>query len=228
VSQVLKALEAVEKKKDKGNQKKKAVEFPPHTKKVRVLPPKEEKHLSRLKSLLIYKGDWMVWLLSGLFVVSLAFFLNGLQSFKPSQNGIDMPIPDAAVATVSVEAPSAIVHIAEEKIPEIVQTAIPEAPREVVITPALATLQKPVFVSESEMRYTIQLVTYRYESRAKREVEKLKQNGFSAFVMQRGKYFQVCVDRFRDREAARAKLDKIMTGGLEQTYHDAFVRVLTS
>lgn len=69
--------------------------------------------------------------------------------------------------------------------------------------------------------YTVQLVTYKLEAQAQREIERLKTSGRNGFVIPSGRYYQVCADRFQTRGEAASALKRLR---LENRYHDAFVR----
>ena len=69
--------------------------------------------------------------------------------------------------------------------------------------------------------YTIQLVTYGSEVQALREIERLKTQGFSGFVIPSGRYFQVCVNYFDNKDLAKGAFKRLRENG---RYPGAFVR----
>ena len=72
--------------------------------------------------------------------------------------------------------------------------------------------------------YTIQLVTYESSERAQVEAERLKANGFSAFIVRNGKYHEVCIEKFETRAPALNRLSEIRSSSGADFYPDAFVR----
>lgn len=72
--------------------------------------------------------------------------------------------------------------------------------------------------------YTIQLITYRNEEPAKREVESLRKKKHEAFVVRSGDYYQVCIDLFESKELALQKLIQLRKEKYYETYPGAFVK----
>lgn len=79
-----------------------------------------------------------------------------------------------------------------------------------------------------EGKYTVQLITYVGKPRASEEVEKLNKLGYSAFIIPSGKHHQVCINRFKSKEAANDFLGSARKDGLLKTYPGAYVRVSNS
>ena len=73
----------------------------------------------------------------------------------------------------------------------------------------------------NDAKYTIQVVTALQKSLAEKEIEKLGKKGFQAFVVNRGKFFEVCVGAFQTVDGAKPVLSRFKTEG---PYTDAFVR----
>jgi len=73
-------------------------------------------------------------------------------------------------------------------------------------------------------KYTIQVITFLSQRRADEEVKKLKEKGYSSFIIPGGRFFQVCVDRFENMSEAREKLIQLRAGRLAPS--DAFIRPL--
>ena len=67
--------------------------------------------------------------------------------------------------------------------------------------------------------YTIQLVTHVNENVAKKEMLSLKNKGYKPFVIPSGKYIQVCVGSYPEKEDAIQSLKKF-----KNMYGDCFVR----
>ncbi len=79
-------------------------------------------------------------------------------------------------------------------------------------------------VEKIEKFFTIQLVTYRQEKKAKQEIERLAQKGHKAFVIPSGKFYQVCVDTFAQKREALQKLVELKADGFQKMYQGAYVR----
>jgi len=79
-------------------------------------------------------------------------------------------------------------------------------------------------VSVNAPYYTIQLATFSKQETAHREVDNLASKGYEGFVRENGRFFEVCVFRFKERQLARKKLDDLMRFGFRDTYRDAFVK----
>ncbi len=75
-------------------------------------------------------------------------------------------------------------------------------------------------------KYTLQLVTYVAESRAQKEVERLKSIGLAAFILPVGIKFQVCAFGFESFKEAKEKLTTLKKEGFVPT--DAFIRPLNT
>lgn len=73
-------------------------------------------------------------------------------------------------------------------------------------------------------KYTIQLITFNSRKRAEEEVKRLKEKGFSGFIIPAGKFFQVCVDSFERMIDAKDKLLKLRQSGYAP--QDAYIRPL--
>ena len=69
--------------------------------------------------------------------------------------------------------------------------------------------------------WTVQIVTYTDQSRAREEVAKLRDEGLHPFIIPSGKYYQVCVNTFANRRAA---LKMLATFATDPQYFDAYVR----
>lgn len=73
-------------------------------------------------------------------------------------------------------------------------------------------------------KYTIQVITYTSQSRAREEVKKLTEKGYRSFVISGGKFHQVCVEAFEDMSTAREKLIQLRSQGFAPP--DAYIRPL--
>ncbi|MDP3920248.1 MAG: SPOR domain-containing protein [Candidatus Omnitrophota bacterium] len=76
--------------------------------------------------------------------------------------------------------------------------------------------------------FTVQLATYRHESRAAQEAKKLRRQGHEAMVVANGGYHQLCIERFSTEREAVMKLAELEALGFQKIYHDAFVRSINS
>lgn len=115
-------------------------------------------------------------------------------------------------------------------------TQVPVMPAESAVTENIvqpnAAASQPEAPSAApaaqEGKYTIQLITYVGQSRAAEEVEKLKKQGFSAFIIPSGKHHQVCINRFKSKESAAEFLQDSLKDSLRKTYPGAYVRMSNS
>ncbi len=67
--------------------------------------------------------------------------------------------------------------------------------------------------------YTIQVVTYRSEAQALKEVSRLQEKGYTAAIINRGKLYVICVGRFENRTGANGVMQ-----ALKKRYPDCFLR----
>ena len=70
-------------------------------------------------------------------------------------------------------------------------------------------------------QYTLQLVTYTNELLAKKEVDHLAKIGHESFVIPSGRFFQVCVNYYPSKSAARFALNGLH---IEGRYPGAYIR----
>lgn len=75
-----------------------------------------------------------------------------------------------------------------------------------------------------EGKYTIQLVTYKTQSQASQQLNKLKDKGFRGFTIPSGSFIQVCVNAFNDRNEAKRMLKELRSLGLAP--QDAYIRLM--
>lgn len=76
-------------------------------------------------------------------------------------------------------------------------------------TAAISTAPKfpePTLANTAKKPYTIQLVTYRNEDRALKEIAVLKARGLDARLIRRSGYFEICVGQYADRKEAQKDL----------------------
>jgi len=102
-----------------------------------------------------------------------------------------------------------------DKIPERVEIA-----EEVVLpAPEKKSLSSTITETLPAPKYTIQAATFRKEATAGQEIASLEKEGFTAFMAQKGDFFQVCVGKYVTAEEAEADLTKIKT-----KYNDGYLR----
>ena len=87
-------------------------------------------------------------------------------------------------------------------------------------TPILKTLESETLleaisedleiIDASDNRpYTIQVVAYKKENAAKKELDRLKREGHEEFVIPSNDWFQVCAGRYSNREASKKDLNTL-------------------
>jgi hypothetical protein len=75
--------------------------------------------------------------------------------------------------------------------------------------------------------YTVQLVAYQEEIRARQEVQKLVQGGLDVFVLDSGQFYVVCSGRFSSRDQATDWLFTLKNSTFQNgLYQDAFIRLV--
>ncbi len=67
--------------------------------------------------------------------------------------------------------------------------------------------------------YTIQVISFKSQKNADREITRLQNQGFEAFVIQSGEWRQICVGRYKDREDAASDIEI-----LQKRYPGAYLR----
>lgn len=70
-------------------------------------------------------------------------------------------------------------------------------------------------------KYTVQVATFKTETYAQKEAERLKKKGHLALIVPSGTYLTVCVGNFSEKQKARISLNQ-----LKETYRDCFIRRL--
>jgi hypothetical protein len=117
---------------------------------------------------------------------------------------------------------------APENSPSISQTTGSAGSTPPAVLPVTAvTIEPPKAVAgEAALngQYTIQVITFTNEQRAEQEVGRLKKSGYRAFIIPRGKYFQVCADAFQTVSEAKQKMSQLKQQGFAPS--DAYIRPL--
>lgn len=116
-------------------------------------------------------------------------------------------VPGVVTTSEAIQEPAAPVEKAEEP--------------QIVITEAKA-VETPAKQAALDGKYTIQVVTYVSEKQAERQIDHLKSKGYEAFVVPSGKYFQICVNAFSNKQSALSQLQALQVQKLAP--HDAYVR----
>lgn len=74
---------------------------------------------------------------------------------------------------------------------------------------------------ENQLRYTIQLASYKTKTFAQREADALKGKGLSPLILKKGDYIVLCVGMFENKENARPLLPE-----LSKRYKGCYIRRL--
>lgn len=130
------------------------------------------------------------------------------QGFRPAPAAEALPEVSHVMAAPVTEAPSS--KVAEASVSQVVPITVEELPKPV------AKVTKP------QGKYTIQHVTYVTRSAADREIQKLAQKGYNAFVIPSGKHLQVCIAAFQSQQEAARMLKQLRTQSLVSG--DSYVR----
>jgi cell division septation protein DedD len=170
------------------------------------------------KTFITLRLDQTIGLAFILLVVYVLTFSWGVEKGKKaSQEG--QVVRSVAAETLPVEsAPAVVASVAkvaaepaiEESVPKVVPITVPELPK-----------PEPL-AAKPEGKFTIQHVTYMTKSAADREIQKLAQKGYNAFVIPSGKHLQVCIAGFQSRPEAIRLLKQLRGQGLVSG--DAYVR----
>jgi cell division septation protein DedD len=120
-----------------------------------------------------------------------------------SQNSLDTPKEMVLVVHQNVPAESAGARGTQVSVQEKPETLLP-AP-------------DPVRKDD----FTVQLITYVSESMAAKEINRLKSKGHESFAIPSGRYFQVCVNYFKNKSQAKSFLRDLRSEG---RYPDAYIR----
>lgn len=75
--------------------------------------------------------------------------------------------------------------------------------------------------SEKKPCYTVQLASYKTNTTAQKEAQKLQEKGHTTLVINKGNYIILCVGNFADKETAKTKLSE-----LKKKYRDGIIRRL--
>lgn len=79
--------------------------------------------------------------------------------------------------------------------------------------------EKEIAPQEMDKPYTIQLISYAKEERAEKEKNKLLKKNIYTFIIQSGKWYQVCAGGYADIKEAKAALEEF-----SKDYKGCFIR----
>jgi hypothetical protein len=139
-------------------------------------------------------------ILAGCFV----FFLGVVRG-----RSLASPVPGVRQAPV-VQRP----QVAPQGVVRVTRVAVQPGAAKAAAAPAVRTPE-----ANAAKPYTIQLVTYKKQDLAEKEVAGLRRSGFYAFVIPSGDYFQVCVGQYAGMEDAKKDLR-----AFGARYKDRFLR----
>lgn len=97
---------------------------------------------------------------------------------------------------------------------------VPAQAVEQVPAPSVVIDPKPQ-TAEADFKFTVQVASYADEKFARRVADDLGKKGYETLVMQKGKYFILCIGKFNQKTEALA-----MTTKLKSKYKDCLVRSL--
>ena len=142
----------------------------------------------------------IVLILLGCFIFFLGVVRGGGLQFKER--------PPKTVATISSGIPVAAVLTAPKKMEP--SSRNPSRASASIVREMTPDINKP---------YTLQLVTYRNQAQAEREVALLRRKGFYSVIIASGDYYQVCVGQYMTREHAKKDLKMFSA-----SYKDCYLR----
>ena len=93
---------------------------------------------------------------------------------------------------------------------------VAKSPEKVLEPPVKAEEKKPALKT---MRYTVQLISYKKEKRAQKEIKKLGSQNVRAFITTSGDWYQVCAGSYNDIKEAKKAL-----GNYKVKYKGCFVK----
>ncbi len=112
-------------------------------------------------------------------------------------------------------------------VPEPQQIVVQEdAPENAQVSPALSapeTASDAQAIDLQNGKYTIQLATVLQKDRAEEQIKSLEKKGIKAFILVRGKYYEICSGSFATASSAKGPLNQIHSEG---RFSDAFIRPL--
>ncbi|UCB57393.1 MAG: SPOR domain-containing protein [Candidatus Omnitrophota bacterium] len=79
--------------------------------------------------------------------------------------------------------------------------------------------QKKIRIEVASGKYTIQVATLRRTNSVEKELKRLENRGYAPFVINRGKFSEICVGDYKDKSEAYIDLKK-----LKSLYADCYMR----
>ena len=145
-------------------------------------------------------------------IVFIAVFALGIERGKSLENTKNSA-PDHEIIAENTQSPAEVTP----KIPAVPITQ----PIQEELTPINKTLEKDKKNDTlNPSRYAIQIATYKKDSSyVKKEIAKLKQNGFKPLIKTSGDYMIIYAGDFENKETAQEQLKK-----LKKTYKDCFIK----
>ena len=194
--------------------------------------PSQTSFLERFRVSL--RMDHLIVLLIIQVVIFVIVFSAGVEKGKRSlavssipqsvQAAADVPVlPQPIAVTESKPAIEAVMPlpVAAEVQPAIkVKQPIPDS--DISITEISDQKLKAITPERLDGKYTIQLVTYKSDSQAQKQIEFLEVKGYRGFVVPSGDYYQVCINAFESKQSALSQLQNLQLQKLAP--NDAYVR----
>jgi len=142
----------------------------------------------------------------GLVLIGFIFWFGVRQGARLAEHNPSPEISETVRAAEEIPEPEPAVLAAEEPPEEAVtETPEPAIPRE--------------FLS-------IQLITYSRESQAEEEADRWRARGREVWVVKSGRYYQICLGRFEERDQAKIQLAEIKASDAGKAYRDAYIRMV--
>jgi cell division septation protein DedD len=134
-----------------------------------------------------------------LLILFVLVFMMGVLRGRALKQGIEGRAPATALVR-----PPAAARSAANGMPAASATGSLKEQNSVRIAPA-APIQPPL-ANTAKKPYTIQLVTYRNEDRALKEIADLRARGLQPHLIRRSGYYEICVGQYADRKEAEKDL----------------------
>lgn len=149
------------------------------------------------------------------FVLSYSFgYERGRHSMDEKMKELTKQIETLPVATESQPEAGEVILSDAEPAPESITTDG---------TDGATTSQDAESIQVQNGKYTIQLATVLKKDRAEEQLKVLEKKGIKAFMLVRGKYYEICVGSFATASSAKGQLSQIHSEG---RFSDAFIRPL--
>ena len=183
--------------------------------------------------------DRAVFIAIGIIMVMVAIYAIGIEAGKTrTLKNTQPPAPAAAQAAKIVPAAAQVVKtapvaqavVAPAAAASVVQaakiqaspTASAKAQSIVLNTAAANSIKKNPAPADTGKPYTIVAATFTRKDTAVQETDKLKKLGFSAVIVQSGRYFQACVGAYADKAGTASQKD---LKKVRRLYKDAYIKL---